>query len=61
MLTASMCWNSHVSILEEFTNYLDRNGQDASGSAIEAHKGDVSIISHSKEFCDEVATETWIM
>merc|ERR1712238_355266 len=51
----------HVLILDEPTNYLDREGLGALVLAIQDYKGGVLIISHNKEFCDGVATEKWIM
>ena len=50
-----------VAILDEPTNYLDREGLGALVLAIKDYKGGVLIISHNKEFCDGVATEKWIM
>jgi len=40
---------------------LDRDGLGALVLAIKDYKGGVLIISHNKEFCDNVATEKWIM
>jgi len=48
-------------ILDEPTNYLDREGLGALVLAIKEYKGGVLIISHNKEFCDGVAQEKWIM
>merc|ERR1712113_887894 len=48
VLAACMWQNPHVLILDEPTNYLDREGLGALVLAI-------------KEFCDGVATEKWIM
>jgi elongation factor 3 len=61
VLAACMWQNPHVLILDEPTNYLDRNGLGALVLAIQDYKGGVLIISHNKEFCDSVATEKWIM
>jgi elongation factor 3 len=61
VLAASMWQNPHILILDEPTNYLDRNGLGALVLAIKDYKGGVLIISHNKEFCDSVATEKWIM
>merc|ERR1711979_145536 len=61
VLAASMWQNPHVLILDEPTNYLDREGLGALVLAIKDYKGGVLIISHDKEFCDGVATEKWIM
>merc|ERR1712151_1365783 len=61
VLAASMWQNPHILILDEPTNYLDRDGLGALVLAIKDYKGGVLIISHNKEFCDSVATEKWIM
>jgi len=61
VLAASMWQNPHVLILDEPTNYLDRDGLGALVLAIKDYKGGVLIISHNKEFCENVATEKWIM
>merc|ERR1712151_405729 len=61
VLAASMWQNPHILILDEPTNYLDRDGLGALVLAIKDCKGGVLIISHNKEFCDNVATEKWNM
>merc|ERR1712203_288724 len=61
VLAACMWQNPHILILDEPTNYLDRNGLGALVLAIKDYKGGVLIISHNKEFCENVATEKWIM
>merc|ERR1712012_745980 len=61
VLGAAMWQNPHVLILDEPTNYLDREGLGALVLAIKDYKGGVLIISHNKEFCENVATERWIM
>merc|ERR1712113_1322346 len=61
VLAASMWQNPHVLILDEPTNYLDREGLGALVLAIKDYKGGVLIMGHNKEFCDGVATEKWIM
>merc|ERR1719375_1866002 len=61
VLAAAMWQNPHILILDEPTNYLDRDALGALVLAIKEYKGGVLIISHNKEFCDGVATEKWIM
>merc|ERR1712139_276628 len=61
VIAAAMWQNPHVLILDEPTNYLDRDGLGALVLAIKDFKGGVLIISHNKEFCGSVATEKWIM
>merc|ERR1719486_1434991 len=61
VLAAAMWQNPHILILDEPTNYLDREGLGALVLAIKDYEGGVLIISHNKEFCDSVTTEKWIM
>merc|ERR1712193_487675 len=61
VLAGCMWQNPHILILDEPTNYLDREGLGALVLACKDYKGGVLIISHNKEFCDNVATEKWIM
>merc|ERR1719161_1288016 len=59
---AASCWqNPHIVILDEPTNYLDRDGLGALVRGLEAYQGGVVIISHNQEFCDSVCTQKWIM
>merc|ERR1711920_678150 len=50
-----------IVILDEPTNYLDRDGLGALVQGLEAYKGGVVIISHNEEFTDSVCTQKWIM
>merc|ERR1719247_2439070 len=61
VLGASMWQDPHLVVLDEPTNYLDRDGLGALTLAIEDFEGGVIIISHNKEFCNAVASEKWIM
>merc|ERR1711988_798236 len=61
VLGASMWQNPHILVLDEPTNYLDRDGLGALTKAINEWNGGVIIISHNREFCGAVATEKWIM
>lgn len=47
----------HLLILDEPTNYLDRDGLGALTKAIEEFKGGVVIISYNREFANAVATK----
>merc|ERR1712003_247986 len=61
VLAASM-WNQpHILILDEPTNYLDRESLGALAGAIEGFDGGVVIISHNNEFCSKLCPETWVM
>jgi len=61
VLAASM-WNQpHILILDEPTNYLDRESLGALAGAIQTFDGGVVIISHNNEFCSKLCPETWVM
>lgn len=51
----------HILILDEPTNYLDRESLGALAGAIETFDGGVVIISHNNEFCSQLCPETWVM
>lgn len=61
VLAGAMWQNPHVLVLDEPTNYLDREGLGALSLAIQDFQGGIVVISHNREFCDSVATEKWIM
>lgn len=55
-------WNQpHILILDEPTNYLDRESLGALAKAIEEFQGGVVIISHHNEFVSTICTEEWVM
>merc|ERR1739848_17046 len=59
VLAASM-WNTpHIVILDEPTNYLDRDSLGALADAIKGYDGGVVIISHNAQFVDQVCPEVW--
>merc|ERR1711988_1406195 len=51
----------HVVILDEPTNYLDRDSLAALAMAIRDFGGGVVIISHNRDFVDEVCRTLWFM
>lgn len=61
VLCAAMWQNPHVLILDEPTNYLDRDGLGALSLGLKDFGGGVVIISHNMEFANSVCTEKWIM
>merc|ERR1712023_621926 len=62
VVICAACWqNPHIIILDEPTNYLDRDGLGALVRGLEAYKGGVVIISHNVEFTDSVCQQKWIM
>jgi len=55
-------WNQpHILILDEPTNYLDRESLGALAGAIEGFDGGVVMITHNNEFCSKLCPETWVM
>merc|ERR1719337_279512 len=54
VLAGSMWQNPHILVLDEPTNYLDRDGLGALTLALKEWDGGVIIISHNKEFCNAV-------
>merc|ERR1739849_43896 len=50
-----------MGILDEPTNYLDRDGLGALVRGLDTYQGGVAIISHNTEFTDSVCTQKWIM
>merc|ERR1712166_1672114 len=62
VVICASCWqNPHIVILDEPTNYLDRDGLGALVSGLENYQGGVVIISHNEEFCNSVCTQKWVM
>merc|ERR1712060_250864 len=61
VICASTWQNPHVVILDEPTNYLDRDGLGALVRGLEAYKGGVVISSHNTEFTDSVCQQKWVM
>merc|ERR1711934_729075 len=62
IVICASCWqNPHIVILDEPTNYLDRDGLGALVRGLETFQGGVVIISHNEEFTDSVCTQKWIM
>merc|ERR1712093_457378 len=61
VLGAAMWQNPHILVIDEPTNYLDRDALGALTGAIENFGGGVVVISHNMAFCNRVSTEKWIM
>merc|ERR550514_2687267 len=61
VLGAAM-WNQpHIVILDEPTNYLDRESLGALAGAIETFEGGVVMITHNNEFCRHLCPERWVL
>jgi len=55
-------WNlPHIVILDEPTNFLDRDSLGALATAIKEFKGGVFMISHNAEFYEALCPEKWIL
>ncbi|CAM9567343.1 unnamed protein product [Choristocarpus tenellus] len=62
VVLAAAMWNQpHILILDEPTNYLDREALGALAGAIKDFQGGVVIISHNNEFVSTVCPEEWVM
>ena len=55
-------WNlPHIIILDEPTNFLDRDSLGALATAIKEFKGGIFMISHNAEFYEALCPEKWIL
>lgn len=55
-------WNlPHIVILDEPTNFLDRDSLGALACAIKEFKGGIFMISHNAEFYEALCPEKWIL
>ena len=61
VLASAMWGQPHVLILDEPTNYLDRDSLAALAMAIREFGGGVVIISHNRDFVEEVCRTLWFM
>lgn len=61
VLAAAMWDQPHILILDEPTNYLDRESLGALASAIEVYEGGVIMITHNDSFCRQLCPERWVL
>jgi len=61
VIAAAMWNNPHLLVLDEPTNYLDRDSLGALAGAIREFGGGVLMISHHSEFTDALASEKWFV
>ena len=61
VLAAAMWGKPHLIILDEPTNYLDRDSLAALADAIKEFQGGVVLISHNRDFVEHVCKTLWIM
>lgn len=59
VLGAAMWQQPHILVLDEPTNYLDRESLGAMASALNEYGGGVVIVSHHHEFVNQVCGEKW--
>merc|ERR1712054_586448 len=59
VLASAMWMEPHVLILDEPTNFLDRDSLGALATAIKNYQGGVIIISHQREFYSALCPEVW--
>jgi elongation factor 3 len=60
-LAAALWSQPHIIILDEPTNYLDRDSLGALAGAIEEFEGGIVIISHNEDFTHALCKETWVL
>jgi len=62
VVLAAAMWNQpHIIILDEPTNYLDRESLGALADAIREYEGGVVMITHNNQFCSALCPETWVL
>jgi elongation factor 3 len=59
VLSACSWQRPHLIVLDEPTNYLDRDSLGALSKALKAFEGGVIIITHSAEFTKDLTEEVW--
>jgi len=59
VLAAAMWCQPHLLVLDEPTNYLDRDSLGALAAGIEEFNGGVIMISHNNEFTSALCKEEW--
>lgn len=61
VIAAAMWDQPHILVLDEPTNYLDRDSLGALADAIEKYEGGVIMITHNDAFCAHLCPERWVM
>ena len=60
LVLAAACWpQPHLIVLDEPTNYLDRDSLGGLAAAIQEFQGAVVMISHNSEFTSALCAEEW--
>lgn len=61
VIAGSMWNNPHILVMDEPTNYLDRDSLGALAGAIRKYGGGVVLISHNREFTEALCPERWVV
>ena len=61
VIAAAMWDQPHILVLDEPTNYLDRDSLGALADAIQKYEGGVIMITHNDAFCSHLCPERWVM
>ena len=61
VLAAATWQNPHLIVLDEPTNYLDRDSLGALAGAIKDFGGGIVVISHHNEFVSALCNERWVV
>merc|ERR1719183_664571 len=61
VIAGSMWNNPHILVMDEPTNYLDRDSLGALAGAIKKYGGGVVLISHNREFTEALCPERWVV
>jgi len=62
LVMGAALWNNpHLLVLDEPTNYLDRDSLGALAAAVKEFGGGVLIISHNRDFTEAICPEKWHM
>ena len=61
VLAAAMWDQPHILILDEPTNYLDRDSLGALADAIQGYEGGIIMITHNDAFCRQLCPERWVL
>lgn len=61
VLAAALWDQPQILILDEPTNYLDRDSLGALADAIKIYEGGVIMITHNDAFCRELCPERWVL
>jgi elongation factor 3 len=60
LVIGAAMWNRpHMLVLDEPTNYLDRESLGGLATAIREYGGGVVIVTHNREFSEELCSEVW--